>query len=608
MHIILQCGRFVKGNFTKLGFYVNLCAMRPRILTLSIVVACLSLLTPFAPLAAPGAAQSPPPDPRFGIVEAYVNSAAATEAGAGYSRIIFRWDLIQPGGLNDWKPANVPDPYIAAELAAGRQVVAVLIGTPAWAAADGSQSPKAVPNMSYWEQFVRHMVRQYQGRIRHWIIWNEPDVWDQTHPGSTWEGTEEDYYRLLKTAYLAIKDVDPGMQVHMAGLTYFWDAEHGRRQYLDRLLDIIAADPEAPAHNNYFDAVVYHLYFKPRQSLDIMGEVQGILGAHGIMGKEIWINETNAPPSEDPQEPPGSAPRFRVSLEEQSAFVIQEFALAFAAGANRVEFYKLRNSAADVASIEPYGLLRGDDSRRPAFNAYKVVTTYLRDFRSVEWQHQNDVYAVTFDRGELTTTVLWAISRTPITFTVNAIAPQATLVDEQGNTQSLASEEGTYTIELPGAICTEVVDCFIGGAPRLLVEAGSPAGRPSLMPIARPTPQPAERAPATSTPGAQPPPETPTLTPSPSPSPSAQPPLGMLTPTPSPPPSATPVTTATRPAEVAQASRRVPSPPPEPTPLPPITPLSIMTPTRCLILILVGLVVFTVTYGLQVALWWRRQR
>jgi hypothetical protein len=33
-----------------------------------------------------------------------------------------------------------------------------------------------------------------------------------------------------------------------------------------------------------------------------------------------------------------------------------------------------------------------------------------------------------------------------------------------------------------------------------------------------------------------------------------------------------------------------------------------MTPTRCLILILVGLVVFTVTYGVQVALWWRRQR
>src|SRR5512146_1307839 len=83
---------------------------------------------------APVSAQSSAPDPRFGIVEAFVNSAAATEAGAGYTRVILRWDVIQPSGPDDWKPANVPDPFIAAELAAGRQVVGLLIGTPAWAA------------------------------------------------------------------------------------------------------------------------------------------------------------------------------------------------------------------------------------------------------------------------------------------------------------------------------------------------------------------------------------------------------------------------------------------------------------------------------------------
>ena len=47
--------------------------------------------------------------------------------------------------------------------------------------------------------------------------------------------------------------------------------------------------------------------------------------------------------------------------------MLQEFSLAFAAGASRVEFYKLRNSADHPESIEPYGLLRADDSPRPAF-------------------------------------------------------------------------------------------------------------------------------------------------------------------------------------------------------------------------------------------------
>ena len=106
------------------------------------VLALLLLLTT---LIAPArvVAQPAPPDPRFGVVEAVVNPEAATELGAGYTRIILRWDVIQPGGPADWKPANVPDPMVAGELAAGREVVAVLIGTPAWAAAGGEGGDRA---------------------------------------------------------------------------------------------------------------------------------------------------------------------------------------------------------------------------------------------------------------------------------------------------------------------------------------------------------------------------------------------------------------------------------------------------------------------------------
>ena len=222
------------------------------------------------------------PDPRFGIVESYADPAAATEAGAGYTRVILRWDVIQPAGPDDWKPANVPDPLIEGELAAGREVVGLLIGTPSWACdrsrgADDCRDSRAVPDMAYWAAFARRMAQQYRGRISHWVIWNEPDVWDMANPGSTWAGSVADYYRLLKTAYLAIKDVDPVLQVHMAGQTYFWDWAHGRRLYLDRLLDAIAADPEAPAHGYYFGAIFFHLYFTPSQTPQVLGEAQAVL-------------------------------------------------------------------------------------------------------------------------------------------------------------------------------------------------------------------------------------------------------------------------------------------------------------------------------------------
>ena len=439
----------------------------------------------------PGSWPSDAPDPRFGIVETFVNPAAATEAGAGYTRIILRWDVIQPAGPDDWKPANVPDPFIEAELAAGREVVGdadrhAAVGMRCVAWSRSLPDSRAVPDMDHWAAFVRRMAQQYHGRISHWIIWNEPDVWDMANPGSTWAGSVEDYARLLKTAYLAIKDVDPALQVQMAGLTYFWDWSHGRRRYLDRLLDVIAADPEAPAHGYYFDAIPYHLYFNPSQTPGVLAEARAALKKHGIAGKELWINETNAPPSDDRQEPPWSKPRFRITQAEQAAFVLQEFSLAFAAGASRVEFYKLRNSADHPESIEPYGLLRADDSPRPALAAYQVATTYLRDFRTAIVERQGDVVAVTFDRGDRTTTVLWTNNRRPARVTVRAIAPRAELVDERGQVRSVSASKGVYTVDLPGAACTNGGPCIIGGAPRLLVEAGAPAGRRALAAPVRP--------------------------------------------------------------------------------------------------------------------------
>lgn len=426
------------------------------------------------------AAQTLPPDPRFGIVEAFVNANAATEAGAGYSRIILRWDVIQPDSPADWKPANVPDPYVAAELSAGREVVAILIGTPKWAAVKPEDGARAVPNMDAWAAFAKRMAEHYRGRIRHWIIWNEPDVWEAGHPGQTWAGSVEDYARLLKTAYLAIKGVDPSLQVHLAGLTYFWDWSHGRRQYLDRLLDVLAADPAAAANGYYFDAVVYHLYFKPLQAPTVIGEGQAILKKHGVKGKELWINETNAPPSEDKRELPWSKPRYRVSLDDQAAFVLQELSLAFAAGATRVEFYKLRNSADHPESIEPYGLLRGDDSRRPAFTAYRVATTYLRDFRSAVRETAGPVNAVTFDRGSATTTVVWTTAAVGKRVSIRAVGAEALLVSERGETRRIKAQQGFYTIDLPAATCTNRAECIIGGAPRLIVEQGAARGRKAL--------------------------------------------------------------------------------------------------------------------------------
>jgi len=446
---------------------------------------------------------TPTPDHRFGLVQTFDDFAAADELGAGFTRIKLYWDIIQPTGPDDWMPSNVPDPLVQTDLSAGREVVGLIVRTPAWARdprhpANNPASPSAkdVPVMAEWDRFVRKLVKQYQGRIHHWIIWNEPDVWDSTHPGSTWNGTVEDFVTLHKTAYFAIKAVDPTAKVYLPGLTWWWDDEYDREQYLERMLKLITADPAAAQNGYYFDGVVYHLYYKPAQIFDVLSQVRRMLNRYGLRDKTIWLNETNAPPSNDPQEPPHREPRFKATLAEQSSFILQVHALAFAAGAERVQLYKLYNSTDHPEDVQPFGLLRGDKSRRPAFDAYKLVTTYLAGWQKVNYFEQGDVAAVVFERPADTVTVLWNWANEPRQATLQAGSTQALLIDQTGHAQSISASRGRYQFELPSAACTG--GCYIGGPTFLLIEGSPPdrrfplAVQPTPTPVPTPLPSPVQ--------------------------------------------------------------------------------------------------------------------
>ncbi|QLQ06684.1 MAG: hypothetical protein HZY76_11970 [Anaerolineae bacterium] len=45
---------------------------------------------------------------------------------------------------------------------------------------------------------------------------------------------------------------------------------------------------------------------------------------------------------------------------------------------------------------------------RPAFDAFKTVAAHLAGFTSARLERQGGVTAVTFERGDRTTTVLWS--------------------------------------------------------------------------------------------------------------------------------------------------------------------------------------------------------
>ncbi len=506
------------------------------------------------------------PDTRFGVVEAYEAPAQASALGAGWTRVTFEWNQIQPTGPHEWIEYPISDSRLDAERAAGREVVGLLVATPGWATdwgrgagvPHGLYLPPDDPNNT-WAVFVRTIVSRHQGRIRRWIIWNEPDIWESGY--QSWGGSVEDFAQLLRVAYLVAHEINPNVAIHLPAVTHWWDVNYGRELFMRRLLQaIVWNDPSAAEHNHYFDAFTLHIYFNPDSVYDLSVFYHGLMREFGL-SKPLWLVETNAPPTDDPAWPVPN-PLLRVTSEDQAAFMVQGLAMALAGGAQRVALYKLVDLESDTVNPEPFGLVRMNGTRRPAFTAYQTATRYLAGFQRATLTRRDTATVVTVERSEGWTTVIWARGE-GLTVEVEAHASSARLIDWRGNARTINARDGRYTVTLPGSPCTHPqAPCLIGGAPYLLVEGSVPAGPP-------PAPVEALPAPATSTPAATPtagdaPPTPATVAPTRTPSATATPtatPTRTPTPRPTRTPSPTPTSTATAtPTATATAIPASPAP------------------------------------------------
>lgn len=434
-----------------------------------ILIAAALLLLSFSPVRA--YERNP-----FGIIEGFWMADEACDLGAGWERIIFDWAQHQPNDSDDWHTLNVDDRWLKAATRCDREVVAVIKHTPAWAT-DGSPMigvprglylPVDDPN-NLWANFMRRAAEYYDSRgVDRFIIWNEPDIEAGTF-GYEFEGTLDDYYQLLRVASVAAKQGNPRAQINIAGTTYWHDVNARRRLYLDRLLERITADPEAAAHNYYFDAVNLHIYFRTETVYQIINETRALLERYGLGDKSIWLAETNAAPNLDP----GwmvQRPNWQVDLDQQAAFLVQAAALALAAGADHVAVYKLFDQALPPGA-ESFGILRPDGTRRPAFDAWRMVIDRFTDVQSGAFTRSDtaDIVRLAHSSG-LETWAAWARSDVPAQITISATSDKAYLLDQTGSIMSIRPFNGVYTLSLPAARCNRVDGCAVGGHVTLLAQ------------------------------------------------------------------------------------------------------------------------------------------
>lgn len=468
-------------------------------------------------------AQSDPPSSPFGVIESYQAPDQASDLNISWTRMQFHWGELQPNNADEWETAcTEPDEctvydQIDAEIRAKREVTGLLIGIPDWARDEndlpqGLWLPHDDPD-NLWANFVRETVTRYDGRITHWTIWNEPDI-DDTELAHTWDGDVDDFAQLQRVAYLVAKEANPNAIIHLPAFTYWADFNAGREQYMARLLDSIMADPEAADHDYYFDVATAHIYFQPNQIYDLLQLFQQIMDDRG-MDKPIWLTETNAPPFDD-QYWRVENPTLTVGIDEQANFIPQMLASAMAAGAERIAIFKLQDTESDkLANPEPFGLLRRDGSRRPAFYAYRTASTLLANGETTTRERWDSVGQIRIDQPSLeqSTTVLF--SRLPTTQTANipATTDRAYLRDLTGTRadNDIIAHEGFFTVELPPSTCYQPIGdyCMIGSPTFYLIQYRDPA-LPATAPTATPTAVPTATATALAT-------ETPLPTNTPSP-------------------------------------------------------------------------------------------
>lgn len=230
-----------------------------------------------------------------------LDAVAGTDAT--WLRVHIDWQFVEPvKGQFDW---SYVDRWINGARDRGLKVLGLIVNTPEWARAPGAPLYAPAENLADFGDFVTAVVKRYQKRITNWEIWNEPNL--PRFMGFA-DVRPRRYVDLLKTAYPAIKVVQPNATVIAAGLSPAVGVDAPPNFVNDMYI---------AGAKGFFDALAMHPYVYPGgiaadpfNSWSDIARVHDLMTLHGDGDKKIWMTELGAPTSTTTDE--------GVSQEEQA--------------------------------------------------------------------------------------------------------------------------------------------------------------------------------------------------------------------------------------------------------------------------------------------------
>lgn len=235
--------------------------------------------------------------------------------GVDSIRIGISWNLAQPakGSAPDF---SASDALIGGAAQAGLDVLPFVYDAPAWAVPKvkvpgptTARAPKTLPVKSAaeraaWTAFLQQVAGRYgpggtfwsqnprlpAEPIRTWQIWNEPNFkYFVAHPNPV------EYGKLVKVSFAALRGVDPGAQVVLAGM--FSQPIEATRNFKPPQA-YFAADflekmyRSTPGVRSSFQGVALHPYTGSFKRLaPEIEEFRRVLARNHDAGKGLWITE-----------------------------------------------------------------------------------------------------------------------------------------------------------------------------------------------------------------------------------------------------------------------------------------------------------------------------
>jgi hypothetical protein len=253
------------------------------------------------------------------------------EAGFHWIRQEFSWQDIEIHGRGDFidrrnDPAGIDawakyDQIVDLAERYGLEIIARITSPPSWSRAAGDALGTFAPPDDYddYANFAATLAERYQGRIRYYQIWNEPNIYPEWGEQNV---SPEQYTDLLCRAYRAIKAVDPQAVILSGALAP--NAELSGRNFNDYLFLQRMYDAGAGECFDILSMQGYGLWSGPTDhrmrplivNYARVEFIRDIMVRNGDADKAIWISEMNWNAAPEDVEP-----RYgRVSLEQQARY------------------------------------------------------------------------------------------------------------------------------------------------------------------------------------------------------------------------------------------------------------------------------------------------